>query len=141
MNRKVLLVDEWRAVRLLGRRVLSTLGFQAREARSGLEALEVFALEPDISAVLLEWKPQDDDCLNLVKRFATIPRHARPAIVACGIALDRSQIVAARAAGADEFLHKPYGLEALREKFEQLGVTVGSSPNSDEILSSGHSRK
>jgi DNA-binding response OmpR family regulator len=95
----------------------------------------VFALEPDISAVLLEWRPQDEDCLKLVRRFATIPRHARPAIVACGDVLDRSQIVAARAAGADEFLHKPYSLEALREKFEQLGVAGGSSRDSAETSS------
>jgi two-component system, chemotaxis family, chemotaxis protein CheY len=136
MKRKILLVDEWRAVRLLGRRVLSTLGFHTREARSGLEALEVFALEPDISAVLLEWKPQDDECVELVRRFATIPRHSRPAIIACGDVLDRSQIVAALSAGADEFLNKPYCLESLREKFEHLGVAGGPSSDRTETLSS-----
>jgi two-component system chemotaxis response regulator CheY len=141
MNRKILLVDEWRAVRLLGRRVLSTLGFQTREARSGQEALEVFALEPDISAVLLEWRPQDDDCVKLVRQFATIPRHSRPAIIACGDVLERSQIVAALSAGADEFIHKPYCLESLREKFEQLGVAGDSGSDRCATLSSGSLRK
>ena len=60
VNRRILLVDEWRAVRLLGRRVLTSLGFQTREATSGREALEILTSESDISAVLLEWRPQDD---------------------------------------------------------------------------------
>ena len=52
---KILLVDEWRAVRLLGRRVLDSLQFRTREARDGRDALETLALEPEVSAVLLEW--------------------------------------------------------------------------------------
>ncbi len=136
MNRKILLVDEWRAVRLLGRRVLASLGYLTREARSGFEALEIFALEPDISAVLLEWKPEDQDCLALLKRLAAVPRQSRPAIIACGDVLDRSQVVGALHAGADEFLHKPYCLETIREKFEQLGVSGGVNSRSNESGSS-----
>jgi two-component system chemotaxis response regulator CheY len=136
MNRKILLVDEWRAVRLLGRRVLSSLGFQTREARTGLEALEIFALEPDISGVLLEWKPQDQDCLELLRKLAAFPRQSRPAVIACGDVLDRSQILGALEAGADEFIHKPYSRETVLEKFAQLGVTGYADSPYTEMLSS-----
>jgi two-component system chemotaxis response regulator CheY len=122
MKGKILLVDEWRAVRLLGRRVLTSLGLQTREARSGLEALETLILEPDLSGILLEWNPQDPYCLELLKRLAAVPRHSRPALVACGDVLERSQIIAALEAGADDFLQKPFSQETVREKFEQLGV-------------------
>jgi two-component system, chemotaxis family, chemotaxis protein CheY len=123
MKRKILLVDEWRAVRLLGRRVLTSLDFQTREARSGLEALETFALEPDLAGILLEWRPQDPYCLELVKKLAAVPRHARPAVIACGDVLERSEILAALEAGADDFLQKPFSSETVSEKFEQLGVS------------------
>jgi two-component system chemotaxis response regulator CheY len=137
MNRKILLVDEWRAVRLLGRRVLTSLGFQTREARSGLEALETLALEPDLSGIVLEWNPLDPYCVELVKRLASVPRHARPAIVASGDALNRAQIVSALEAGADDFVQKPFSREALCEKFEQLGVSC-DRPHRVEMPSRVH---
>jgi two-component system chemotaxis response regulator CheY len=130
MNRKILLVDEWRAVRLLGRRVLTSLGFQTREATTAREAIGILAVESDISAVLLEWRPQDEDCLTLVRRLAGIPCASRPAVVACGDVLDRSQMITALQAGADEFLQKPFSRDTVREKLERLG-----------ILESGHSRR
>ncbi|HXY32817.1 MAG TPA: response regulator [Planctomycetaceae bacterium] len=136
MNRKILLVDEWRAVRLLGRRVLASLGFQTREARSGLEALEVFVLEPDIAAVLLDWKPEDEHCLELLKRVQALPRRARPLVIACAESLEKAQIVAALQAGADEFLQKPYGRETLREKLKQLGIAEFDHSGRAEIASS-----
>jgi two-component system, chemotaxis family, chemotaxis protein CheY len=136
MKGKILLVDEWRAVRLLGRRVVASLGFQTREAPTGVEALEVLALEPDIAAVLLEWRPHDADCLELVRRLTALPQHSRPTIIACGDILDRSQIVAALQAGADEFIQKPYSREALGEKLEQLGVRGVPAARGQEIMSS-----
>ena len=133
MKRKILLVDEWRAVRLLGRRVLTSLDFQTREARSGLEALETFALEPDLAGILLEWKPEDPYCLELVKKLAAGPRHARPALIACGDVLERSEILAALEAGADDFLQKPFSSETVSEKFEQLGVAGHSDLRRNDV--------
>jgi two-component system, chemotaxis family, chemotaxis protein CheY len=137
MNRRILLVDEWRAVRLLGRRVLTSLGLQTREARTGREALEILTVESDISAVLLEWKPQDEDCCTLVNKLARIPCASRPAVIACGEALDHSQMIAALKAGADEFLQKPFCREAVREKFEQLGVLESVDADRSETSACG----
>jgi two-component system, chemotaxis family, chemotaxis protein CheY len=128
MNRTILLVDEWRAVRLLGRRALSSLGFQAREASRAREALEIVRSDPQLAAVLLEWRPDDADCLDLLKQLANHPRQSRPIVIACGDMFDRVEIVAAIAAGADDFLQKPFCREAMREKFERLGLL--QSPNS-----------
>jgi two-component system chemotaxis response regulator CheY len=126
MNRAILLVDEWRAVRLLGRRALSSLGFQTREARSGREALEIVHSDPQLAAVLLEWRPGDPDCLDLMQQLATRKRQSRPIVIACSDGLDRVEVVAAIAAGADEFLQKPFCREAMREKFERLGLLASS---------------
>jgi two-component system, chemotaxis family, chemotaxis protein CheY len=135
MSRKILLVDEWRAVRLLGRRVLNSLGFQTREATNGREALQILAVESDILAVLLEWRPQDEDCLTLVRRLAGIPCASRPAVLACGDLLERRQIIAALDAGADEFLQKPFSRDTVREKFERLGIFESSHSRRSEMLS------
>jgi two-component system, chemotaxis family, chemotaxis protein CheY len=137
LNCTILLVDEWQAVRLLGRRVLTALGFRTREVSCGREALEVLTVESDILAVLLEWKPQDEDCLTLVRQLASIPCLSRPAVIACGDVLDRSQMIAALEAGADEFLQKPFGREAVREKFEQLGIFASGHLQRSQMLSCG----
>jgi two-component system chemotaxis response regulator CheY len=135
MNRKILLVDEWRAVRLLGRRVLSSLGFQTREVANAREALQILAVESDILAVLLEWRPQDEDCLTLVRRMAGIPCASRPALLACGDLLDRSQMIAALEAGADEFLQKPFSRDTVRGKFDRLGIFGSDHARRSEMLS------
>jgi two-component system chemotaxis response regulator CheY len=134
MNRKILLVDEWRAVRLLGRRVLTSLGLQTREARNGLEALETLALEPDLAAILLEWKPDEPYCLELAKRLAAVPRNARPAVVACGDVLNRDLILSALEAGVDDFVQKPFSRENLCAKLEQLGVSCVSESHGAKTL-------
>ncbi len=137
LSRRILLVDEWHAVRLLGRRVLTSLGFQTREASSGREALEILAVESDISAVFLEWRPQDQDCCRLVERLASVPCPSRPAVIACGDTLDRSQMVAALQAGADEFLQKPFSQETVREKLAQLGISESRPLPRSEMLRCG----
>ena len=136
MDRKVLLVDDWHAVRLLGRRVLSSLGFQTREARSRAEALEILSAEPDILAVLLEWKPQALDNLDLLKSLAGLSRSSRPAVIACGDRLERTQIAAALEAGADDFIQKPYSRETVRDKLAQLGISDPENSRQSEPLSS-----
>jgi two-component system, chemotaxis family, chemotaxis protein CheY len=135
MDGKILLVDEWRAVRLLGRRVLTSLGFQTREARTGREALEILNTESDIAAVLLEWKPEDEDCLDVAKRLAGVPGQSKPPVIACGDIFERSQIIAALEAGADEFLQKPYSRETIREKFAQLGISKLDDSPPVEVVS------
>lgn len=137
LSRRILLVDEWHAVRLLGRRVLTSLGFRTREATSGREALEILAVESDISVVLLEWRPQDEDCYKLVERLASVPCPSRPAVIACGDTLDRSQMIAALQAGADEFLQKPFSRETVREKLAQLGISESGHPRRSEMLTHG----
>ncbi len=122
MDRKILLVDEWRAVRLLGRRVVNSLGLETREASNARAALEILNADPGIPAVLLEWKPEDRDCVALLQKLAQTPRQARPAVIVCSEELDRTQIAAALQAGADEFMQKPYSRDIVREKLEQLGI-------------------
>ena len=122
MDRKILLVDEWRAVRLLGRRVVNSLGLETREASNARAAWEILNTDPEIPAVLLEWKPEDHDCVALLQKLAQTPRQARPAVIVCSEELDRTQIAAALQAGADEFMQKPYSRDIVREKLEQLGI-------------------
>jgi two-component system chemotaxis response regulator CheY len=122
MDRKILLVDEWRAVRLLGRRVVNSLGLQTCEAPNARAAWEILNAEPEIPAVLLEWRPEDRDCVDLLQKLTQSPRHSRPAVIVCGDTLDRTQIAAALQAGADEFMQKPYSRDIVREKLEQLGI-------------------
>jgi len=47
----ILLVDDSRAVRLVGRRMMGTLGLEVLEAEDGKQALEVARANPELDAV------------------------------------------------------------------------------------------
>ena len=51
----ILLVDDSRAVRLVGRRMMGTFGLDVLEAEDGKQALEVVRVNPELDAVLLDW--------------------------------------------------------------------------------------
>jgi two-component system chemotaxis response regulator CheY len=137
VDRKILLVDEWRAVRLLGRRVVNSLGLQTCEAPNARAAWEILDAEPEIPAVLLEWRPEDRDCVDLLQKLTQSPRQSRPAVIVCGDTLDRTQIAAALQAGADEFIQKPYSRDIVREKLEQLGILELAESHPIKSLPSG----
>ena len=53
--KKVLLVDDSRAIRVAGRRIVESLGLSVLEANDGREALAVCDSNPEIAAILLDW--------------------------------------------------------------------------------------
>ncbi len=119
----VLLVDDSRAVRMVGRRLMTSLGFDVLEAEDGQKALEVFAQHPDrIRAVLLDWNMPVMDGLTFLKTLRQQPLAKQPAVVMCTTENDISHIVQAMEAGADEYVMKPFTEDIIRDKFADVGV-------------------
>jgi two-component system chemotaxis response regulator CheY len=68
------------------------------------------------------------DGLTFVQTVRNDPRYRRLSLLMVTTESEQSQIVRALAAGAHEYLIKPFTPDALGEKLELLGLTTAGSP-------------
>lgn len=120
--KKILLVDDSRTVRSVGKRYSNALGFEAFEAEDGQAALEIMDREPDIDVVLLDWNMPVMDGLSFLKTLRETPRDKQPVVVMCTTENDLARIVEAMQAGANEYIMKPFTEDIVRDKLEEAGV-------------------
>ena len=93
------------------------------EAENGKEALEQFRKHtPEV--VLLDWNMPVMDGLEFIKALRALDASAgkQPIVIFCTTENDIGKIQAAIAAGADEYIMKPFDLEIIRAKFMQVGL-------------------
>ena len=112
---KILVADDSRVSRNLLRSILEELDFEVLVAENGLEAWNVFQCE-DISLLISDWEMPEMDGLELCRRVraaaATRPGYTYIMMVT---ALDgMKNFITGMAAGADDFIVKPYEPEVLR---------------------------
>ncbi|GAB4147191.1 MAG: response regulator [Planctomycetaceae bacterium] len=120
--KKILLVDDSRTVRSVGKRYSDSLGFEAFEAENGQAALDVVRAQPDIDVILLDWNMPVMDGLSFLKALREEPLEKQPVVVMCTTENDMSRIVEAMAAGANEYIMKPFTEDIVRDKLEEAGV-------------------
>jgi len=120
---KVLVVDDSKAVRMILAKVLGELGFEVREAANGREALEVIEREKNsVSLVLLDWNMPELNGFDLLRQLRQRPDLSSLVIVMVTTETELDHIRAALAAGANEYVMKPFTKEILREKLELIGI-------------------
>lgn len=109
MTKKILVVDDERAILRFLRASLEEGGFEVVEATTGKEALELAAAKkPDV--VLLDLSLPDMDGLEVLKRLREWT--AAPVIVVSARG-EESDKIAGLDRGADDYLTKPFGVEEL----------------------------
>ena len=119
----VLVVDDSKAVRMILAKVLGELGFEVREAANGREALEVIEKEKNsVSLVLLDWNMPELNGFDLLRQLRRRPDLSSLVIVMVTTETELDHIRAALAAGANEYVMKPFTKEILREKLELIGI-------------------
>ncbi|HEX8963686.1 MAG TPA: response regulator [Rhodocyclaceae bacterium] len=118
MGRRILIVDDQEETRVLLRALLEPLGFEVAEAADGAQ-VEAAArgFLPDL--ILMDWRMPQMDGLEATQRLRALADLAQPKIVMLTAnALDHSR-QEALAAGADDFLRKPYEEQELYAMLEQ----------------------
>ncbi|HEV7229188.1 response regulator [Brevundimonas sp.] len=119
--RTCLIVDDSRIIRKVSRRIVEGLGYEVDEAADGAEALShCTAALPDV--ILLDWNMPVMDGLTFLRRLRALPGGDRPKVLFCTIEADPARISEALAAGADEYVMKPFDGDVLAAKFEEAGV-------------------
>ena len=122
MNAKTcLIVDDSRIIRKVARRIVEGLGFEVDEAGDGAEALAYCAsVMPDV--VLLDWNMPVMDGLTFLRRLRGQPGGAAPRVLFCTIEAHPARIAEGLAAGADDYVMKPFDGEILHSKFAEVGA-------------------
>ena len=118
-----LVIDDSRAMRMILRRVLTSSGFDVVEAGDGQQALDVVAAGPIPDVALIDWNMPVMNGLEFVMAVRATPEYRQMTLMMVTTESEHSQIVRALAAGAHEYVLKPFTNEAITEKLSLLGLT------------------
>jgi len=111
-GRDILIVDDQPAIRMLLAEVFQTAGFNVREAGSGKEAIERFALEP-AAFLLLDLKMPDMDGLEALREIRSMSRDVKAIMISAYS--DPEKLEEARRLGVQRVFTKPFDIEKLRD--------------------------
>ncbi|MEY2879595.1 MAG: hypothetical protein RLZZ15_1975 [Verrucomicrobiota bacterium] len=121
-RRRVLIVDDHAVNRSLLTDLLGPLGFACGEAVSGEAALATLASgdEPWPDLAIVDLRMEGIDGLELTRRLRALPRGGELRVLLTSASVLSFDFSAARAAGCDEFLPKPFRTADLVEKIGAL---------------------
>lgn len=116
-----LIADDSVVVRKLARMMVEDLGFACTEVNDGKQALAACAQSmPDV--VLLDWNMPVMNGMEFMAALRAMPGGATVKIVFCTTENEMAAIKTALAAGADEYIMKPFDNDILESKFREVGV-------------------
>lgn len=119
--KKILIVDDQVEVRELVQVTLEIGDYQILTADNGQQALDIAQAEhPDIILMDIMMPGSNVDGLEACRRLKSNPETAPITIVMLSAKGQESDILAGRAAGADDYFTKPFSPIALIEKVEQV---------------------
>ena len=121
--KQVLIVDDSKVIRTVAKRILEAMAFQTAEAADGREALSACQSRmPD--AILLDWNMPVMDGLAFLKALRSLNGGGSPVVLFCTTENDMKHITDALAAGANEYIMKPFDRGILESKFAQAGLVA-----------------
>ena len=110
-----LVVDDSRVIRKVAGRIIEDMGYDIAEAGDGVEALAwCRAAMPDM--VLLDWNMPVMNGIDFLKVLRAEPGGDAPNVIRCSVENDPARITEALAAGADEYIMKPFDGEIILSK-------------------------
>lgn len=116
-----LIVEDSGVIRRVERRMMEALGFTVDEAADGFSALEACAAGLP-AVILLDWVMPGMDGIAFLRALRALPGGDAPRVIFCTSQSDLGSIAEAAAAGADEFVMKPFDQETLAVKLSDAGA-------------------
>jgi two-component system, chemotaxis family, chemotaxis protein CheY len=122
---RALVIDDSRVMRRIVSGILAGIGYETAEAGDGRQALDLLEAGETFDLACIDWNMPVMDGLE----FVTSVRANRANLAWRSMTMmmvttesEHGQIVRALAAGAHEYLIKPFTPDALRAKLELLGL-------------------
>lgn len=123
-----MVIDDSRAMRLILRRIATQLGFEVCEAGNGREALDFLAGSAEVPTfALVDWNMPEMNGLDFVTAVRADQRLRSMTLMMVTTESEQSQIVRALAAGAHEYVIKPFTPDAIEEKLALLGLVASGA--------------
>jgi two-component system, chemotaxis family, chemotaxis protein CheY len=119
---RALILDDSRAMRMILRRIMHSAGFDVVEGADGQQGLDVLSSGPLPDVALVDWNMPGIDGLSFVKAVRDHPGYRPMTIMMVTTESEHDQIVRALAAGAHEYLIKPFTADAVIDKLGLLGL-------------------
>lgn len=120
---RALIIDDARAMRSILRRIVAPLGFEVSEAGNGREGLDVLEACPEVPAfALVDWNMPEMNGLEFIKAVRAERRWRSMSLLMVTTESENHQVVRALAAGAHEYVMKPFPPVAIVEKLAMLGL-------------------
>src|SRR2546430_9690075 len=118
-----IVIDDSRAMRMILGRIVSQLGFEVLEAGDGRAALDLLARSDEVPQLaLVDWNMPNMNGLEFVTAARSQGRLREMTLVMVTTESEHGHIVRALAAGAHEYVIKPFTTEAMIEKLALLGL-------------------
>ena len=125
---RALVIDDSRAMRRIVGGILEGLGYEVLPAGHGREALDAMegGFVPDLACV--DWNMPVMDGLQYVSAVRSNPAWRSVTLMMVTTESEHGQIVRALAAGAHEYVIKPFTADAIRDKLALLGLLPEEVP-------------
>ncbi len=109
-------------MRMILSRIMRSAGFDVAEAANGQEGLDILAAGPLPDIALVDWNMPVMDGLQFVSAVRANPDYRRMTLMMVTTESEQGNIVRALAAGAHEYVIKPFTAEAILDKLDLLGL-------------------
>jgi two-component system chemotaxis response regulator CheY len=119
---RALVIDDSRAVRAFIRPILRELNIDVAEAGNGQEGLDRLREFPDTELVLVDWNMPVMDGLEFIRAVRGDKAFDPVRIVMVTTESESEQMNRAMAAGANEYIMKPFTKDVLVAKLSMLDV-------------------
>ena len=117
-----MVIDDSRAMRSILRRIVTELGFECVEAADGQDAIDKLNAGPGPDLALIDWNMPVLDGLSFVTHVRDNREWKDVTLMMVTTEGEHAQIVRALAAGAHEYVIKPFTADAIQEKLQLLGL-------------------
>jgi two-component system chemotaxis response regulator CheY len=123
MTRRAIVIDDSRAMRTILKRVLAGAGFtEIHEAETGIMALSILDDVGPVDLCCVDWNMPEMNGIDFVRAVRNDARHADVTLMMVTTEVDIRNVVRALAAGANEYVMKPFTPETILGKLELLGL-------------------
>lgn len=119
-----LIIDDSRAMRAILKRILLNLNFRISEAADGKEGLERLSQNDDISICLIDWNMPVMNGYEFVKAVRSDSSNSNIWLMMVTTETEMSRVVKAMAAGANEYVMKPFTDDVIVDKLRLLGLVA-----------------
>lgn len=119
---RALVVDDSKAMRSILSRMLRGMGFEVFEAATGCEGLQRLQENGKIDLALVDWNMPEMDGLEFIRTVRAEQSYDGVLLMMVTTETEMENVVRALAAGANEYVMKPFTQEIIVEKLQIFGM-------------------